>query len=182
MEIPSAPRRAGWTFYPSPGEKPPKKKRPRVQNPARKTEKGQQREAAILRGEWHEGGGCGAPPHAPAGDIVPCTPLLGLRPKGYKVWWVISALALSSHLGLRPKPRARGLGCSLFLLEAKLRRNAILSKFRLRPLLHPRRRRKVAARVEIVWAGTVIFHPSECSNNHGRSIMLSQRGSRGLAP
>ena len=41
----------------------------------------------------------------------PCTPFLGLRPKGDRVWWVILALALRTHLGLRPKPRASRLGC-----------------------------------------------------------------------
>ena len=35
---------------------------------------------------------------------------VGLRPKGYKVWWVISALALSFHLGLRPKTPRELLG------------------------------------------------------------------------
>ena len=39
----------------------------------------------------------------------PCTPLLGRSPKGARVWWVISALALSFHLGLRPKTPSEGL-------------------------------------------------------------------------
>ena len=69
----------------------------------------------------YEGGWCGAPPHAPAGDEVPCTPLLGRSPKESSVWRVVLALALSSHLGLRPKPHASRLSRSLLLLEMKLR-------------------------------------------------------------
>ena len=34
---------------------------------------------------------------------------------GYKVWWVISAWALRTHLGLRPKPRASSLAHSLLI-------------------------------------------------------------------
>ena len=41
---------------------------------------------------------------------------------GYKVWWVISAWALRTHLGLRPKPRASSLARSLLLLEMELRK------------------------------------------------------------
>ena len=52
----------------------------------------------------------------------PCTPFLGLRPKGDRVWWVILALALRTHLGLRPKPRASRLARSPLLLEVKLRK------------------------------------------------------------
>jgi len=39
--------------------------------------------------------------------------------------------------------------------------------------LHPRHRRKVAARVEIVWVCTVIFHPITAFNRHGRSVLSS---------
>ncbi len=54
-------------------------------------------------------GAAGALPQTPAGDNVPCTPVLGLRPKGFRVWGLFSAVALSSHLGLRPKTPREGL-------------------------------------------------------------------------
>ena len=53
----------------------------------------------------------------PSRGQVPCTPLLGLRPKDSSVCGLFSALALSSHLGLRPKPRARSLAANLLILE-----------------------------------------------------------------
>ena len=48
--------------------------------------------------------------HRAQANLRPPAPRsLGLRPKGVRVWGRHSALALSPHLGLRPKPLARGL-------------------------------------------------------------------------
>ena len=56
------------------------------------------------------GGRWGAAPN-PGRGVTPLHPAIwGFAPKDSRVWWCRPALALSSHLGLRPKPRARGLG------------------------------------------------------------------------
>ena len=67
-------------------------------------------------------------PQTPAGDIVPCTPLLGLRPKGIKCLWMPFFFGSAYPFGATPQNPARATwrGAS-FLLEMKLRkRDSIL--------------------------------------------------------
>ena len=59
-------------------------------------------------------GRCGAPPHAPAGDLVPCTPFLGLRPREYKVWDGVLLWPCVPIWGYAPSPaRAAWRGASI---------------------------------------------------------------------
>ena len=74
------------------------------------------------------GGGCGAPPHTPAGDIVPCTPLLGLRPKGDRVSIAILLWPCVFIWGFAPSPaRASWREASLFTGNQAPERGSILT-------------------------------------------------------
>ena len=64
----------------------------------------------------------GAAPRPGRGGTPPLHPIFGASPQEGYSFYRHSALALGSHLGLRPKPRASSLARSLLLLEMKLRR------------------------------------------------------------